>query len=56
MSAFLALAVALSVARLAGMGEKRMKRTRTFDSVVGYMPQRLSRHHKKFRQSGKGMA
>lgn len=37
-------------------GQKRMKRTRTFDSVVGYMPQRLSRHHKKFRQSGKGMA
>ena len=54
-SAFLALAVALSVVRLVGMGAGRMKRPRTSDSVVGYMPQRLSRHHKKFRQSEKAM-
>lgn len=56
MSAFLALAVVLSVVRLAGMGAGRMKRTRTSDSVAGYMPPRLSKTLEKCRRSGKGMA
>lgn len=50
-----ALVVVLSVVRLVGMGARRMRRMRTSDSVAGYMLQRLSRHHKKFRRSGKGL-
>ena len=42
MSASLVLVAALSVVKMAGMGAKRMKRTRTSDSVAGYMQQRLS--------------
>ena len=53
-SAFLALAVALSVVSVAGMGARRMKRTRTSDSAVGYMRQRLSKTHKIWRQDEKG--
>ena len=43
MSASPAQVVALSVVRLVGMGARRMKKTRTSDSVAGYMQQRLSR-------------
>ena len=43
MSASPVLAVAPSVVRLAGMGARRMRRTRTSDSVAGFMLQRLSR-------------
>ena len=38
-------AVELSAVRLAGMGARRMRRTITSDFAVGYMQQRLLRHH-----------
>ena len=56
MSASPVLAVVLSAARLAGMAARKMKRTRVFDSVAGYMPQKQSRHHAIYRQGEKGLA
>lgn len=46
----------LSVARLAGTVAIKMRRTRTSDSVVGFMQQRPSRLRDMCRQRGKGMA
>ena len=56
MSASPVLAVVLSAARLDGMAARKMKRTRVFASVAGYMPQRQSRHHAIYRQGDKGLA
>ena len=55
MSASPAQVVALSVVRLVGMGARRMRRTRTSDSVAGFMQQGLLRIPEKCRQSGKAM-
>ena len=55
MSASLALVVALSVVRQAGMVARRMRRMRISDSVTGYMPQRRSMHPEKRRLDTKGL-
>jgi hypothetical protein len=55
MSASPALAEAPSVVRLVGMGARRMKRTRTSDSVAGYMLQRRSGHHAMHKQGERGL-
>ena len=44
-SASLVLVAVPSVVKQAGMVARRMKRTRTSDSVAGYMQQRLSKYH-----------
>ena len=56
MSAYLVQVVILSVARLAGMVARKTRRTRTSDSVVGFMPQRPSRLRDMCQQRRKGMA
>ena len=56
MSVFLVLVVVLSVARLAGTVAIKTRRTRTSDSVVGFMQQRPSRLRDMCRQRGKGIA
>ncbi|MBR4712074.1 MAG: hypothetical protein IKP27_00120 [Paludibacteraceae bacterium] len=56
LSVFLVLVVVLSVARLAGMVARKTRRTRTSDSVVGFMQQRPSRLRNTCQQRGKGMA
>ena len=53
MSASLVVA-ALSVVRLVGMGARRMRRTKTSDSVAGFMLQRPSRHHAVHKQGERG--
>lgn len=53
MSASLVLVVVLSVVRLAGMGARRMKRTKTSNSVAGYMRQKQLRRHAIYRQNEK---
>ena len=56
MSTSLVLVVVLSVARLAGTVARKTRRTRTSDSVVGFMQQRPSRLRDMCQQRGKGMA
>lgn len=56
MSTYLVRGEALSVARLAGTVAKKTRRTRTSDSVVGFMQQRPSRLRDMCRQRGKGIA
>ena len=56
MSIYLVLVVVLSVARLAGTVARKTRRTRTSDSVVGFMQQRPSWLRDMYRQRGKGMA
>ena len=54
-STYLVQVEALSVARLAGMVAKKTRRTRTSDSVVGFMQQRPSGLRNMCQQRGKGM-
>ncbi len=56
MSAYLVQGEALSVAKLAGTVARKTRRTRTSDSVVGFMLQRPSRLRNMCRQRGKVMA
>ena len=56
MSVFLVLVVVLSIARLDGTGARKTRRTRTSDSVVGFMQQRPSRLLGIYQQREKGMA
>ena len=57
LSVFLVLMVVLSVAKLAGrMVARKTRRTRTSNSVVGFMLQRPSRLRDICQQKGRGMA
>ena len=56
MSVFLVLVEVLSITRLAGTGARKTRRTRTYDSVVGFMQQRPSRLRNTCQQRGKDMA
>ena len=56
MSTYLVQVVVLPVARLAGTVAIKTRRTRTSDSVVGFMQQRPSRLRDMCRQRGKGIA
>jgi len=56
MSTYLVLVVVLSVARLAGTVARKTRRTRTSDSVVGFMQQRQSWLRDICQQKGRGMA
>ena len=56
MSVLLVLVVVLSVAKLVGTGARKTRRTRTSDSVVGFMQPRPSKLLDMCRQRGKGMA
>ena len=56
MSVFLVQVEVLSVARLAGTGARKTRKTRTSGSVVGFMQQRPSRLRDMCRQRGKDMA
>ena len=57
MSVFLVLVEAMSVAKLAGrMVARKTRRTRTSNSVVGFMQQRPSKLRDMCRHRGKGMA
>ena len=50
------LVAVLSVPRLAGTVSRKTRKTRTSDSVVGFMQQRPSKLRDMCRQRGKGMA
>ena len=56
MSIYLVQVVVLSVARQAGTVARKTRRTRTSDSVVGFMQQRPSKLRDMCRQRGKGIA
>ena len=56
MSTYLVLVVVLSVAKQAGTVAIKTRRTRTSDSVVGFLPQRPSRLRDMCPQRGKDMA
>ena len=56
MSIYLVQVEVLSVARRAGTGARKTKKTRTSGSVVGFMQQRPSRLRDMCQQRGKGMA
>ena len=56
MPTYLVQVVVLSVAKLAGTVARKTRRTRTSDSVVGFMQQRPSRLLGIYQQREKGMA
>ena len=56
MSTCLVLVVVLSVAKLVGTVARKTRRTRTSDSVVGFMQQRPSKLRDMCQQRGKGIA